>query len=87
MALALVELLILIALLAIPILMLVALIDLLGHPASSWDATDQDRLVWLLVVVFVTIVGPVLYLAMARPRLRTARAPHVATGGPAHVHH
>ena len=87
MAIALVELPILIVLLATPILMLVALIDLLGQPSSNWEATDQDRLIWLLVVVFVAIVGPILYLTMARPRLRTARAPHMATTGSTDVHH
>jgi hypothetical protein len=54
-----------------------ALVDLLRRPESDWAETGQDRLVWLLVVIFVGILGPILYLAICRPKF-----PAVGMGEP-----
>ncbi len=47
--------------LAVIVLTLVALIDLLGSRFK-----DNDKLVWALVIIFVTFIGPILYLVMGR---------------------
>lgn len=54
----------------IPLGLLVwTLIDLLQRPQEAWTASGQDRMVWTIVVVLVGFIGPILYLAIARPRL------------------
>jgi hypothetical protein len=58
--------------LALPVLLVWALWDLLQRPAEVWVAAGQDRLIWALVVIFVALIGPVLYLVTARPRLDAA---------------
>lgn len=59
--------------LAIPVLMILALIDLLKRPTLEWQKANQSQLVWVLLVVFVAFIGPVLYFVMARPALERAR--------------
>lgn len=53
-------------------LLIWALIDLVGRPADAWARSGQNQLVWALVVVFVGFIGPILYLAIGRPRLQAA---------------
>lgn len=57
---------------AAPVLTLLALVDLLRRPTTNWVEAGQDRMVWALVVVFVAILGPVVYFAMGRPKLDAA---------------
>ena len=62
----------LIAFVAIPIVMVIALVDIARRPRAEWDAAGQNQLMWVLLVVFVTVIGVVLYYAIARPRLEDA---------------
>lgn len=65
------------AVLSIPfVLFLVALILCLRYRDPDWAALGQAQLVWIVVVVFVPCLGPILFLVMARPRLKAARAAH-----------
>ncbi len=66
-------LLFLMLLLLAPIGLLIwALLDLLRRPQDQWTTAGQSQLVWALVVVFVAVIGPLLYLGIARPQLRDA---------------
>lgn len=56
------------------VLMIVALVDLLKRPQSEWQAAGQNQLLWGGIVVFVGVVGPILYLVMARPKLEATTA-------------
>lgn len=58
--------------LAIPVLMVATLVDMLRRPAGEWDEAGQNQLLWVLLVVFLTVIGVVLYVAVARPRLEDA---------------
>lgn len=49
-----------------------ALWDLLQRTSEVWVASGQDRLVWVIVVIFVPLIGPALYLGTAKPRLDQA---------------
>ena len=49
-------------------LWLVALVDLLEHPADQWIATGQSQIVWAAVVLLASVVGAALYWFVARPR-------------------
>jgi hypothetical protein len=67
-------------LVAVPLLVLYvwALVDALRTKASVWDAAEQNQLVWVGVILFVAIVGAILYMAIARPQLQAARETHVS---------
>jgi len=59
--------------LATAILWILALVDALRRPDPAWAAAGQNKLLWVLVVVFTGIVGAILYFAIARPALERAR--------------
>lgn len=46
-----------------------ALVDVLKRPEADWRRAGQDRLIWILVVIFLTFIGALLYLVIARPQL------------------
>ena len=63
-----------VGLLLVPVvLMVVALVDLVQRGDAEWVAAEQDRMTWLFVTLLVALIGPVLYLTVARPRLDEAR--------------
>lgn len=51
------------------VLLVMALVDLVRRPADVWVESGQNQLVWALIVIFVGVVGPLLYLVIARPIL------------------
>jgi multisubunit Na+/H+ antiporter MnhG subunit len=51
------------------VLFAMALVDLVRRPAENWASSGQNQLVWALVVIFVVVIGPLLYLLIARPAL------------------
>ncbi len=62
------------------VLLVVALLDLVRRPAAQWEATGHSQLVWVLITLFVWLLGPMLYLIVARPALQRAGDPAVAQG-------
>ncbi len=61
-----------------------ALIDLARRPADQ--VAGGSRLVWLLLCLFVQLIGPVLYLVVGRVRATPRPVPAVRTpGGDGHV--
>ncbi|MBT8214377.1 MAG: PLDc N-terminal domain-containing protein [Acidimicrobiia bacterium] len=46
--------------------------DVLRRPAEQWRTAGQSQIVWLLVIVILHVVGPLLYLVLARPALQRA---------------
>ena len=75
------ELLILALVLAVPGSMFYALNDLLRRPRDQWLAAEQDKVIWLLIVVFIAILGPALYVMIARPMLHEVRQPAAPSPG------
>lgn len=57
--------------LVIPGLMIWALIDLMSRPSSDWEGAGQDKLIWAVVVIFVGLIGPILYLTIGRSKLNS----------------
>ena len=57
--------------LAALVLFVIALVDLVRRPAAAWEASGQNQLIWALIVIFVGFIGPVMYLAIARPALES----------------
>ena len=70
-------------LMAIPALVLFiwTLVDALRTPARVWEKAEQHQLLWVGVIVFVTLIGPILYLLIARPRLREVEAGESTASG------
>lgn len=62
------------------VLLIMALVDLVRRPADVWATSGQNQLVWALVVIFVGLVGPLLYLIIARPMLDDASSRSMANG-------
>ena len=60
-----------------------ALIDLARRPPER--VTGGSRLVWLLLCLFVQLIGPAVYLIVGRVRTAPAAAPRDAPGGEGHV--
>jgi hypothetical protein len=48
----------------------VALVDALRIDDPTWIAAGQSKILWVLLIVFLGLLGAVLYLVMARPALR-----------------
>ncbi|HEV8572504.1 MAG TPA: PLDc N-terminal domain-containing protein [Actinomycetota bacterium] len=57
--------------LAALVLMAWAAIDAALVPDSAWHEADQSKIVWVLISVFLPIVGALAYLIAIRPRLRS----------------
>lgn len=64
---------------AIPlfILHIWAIIDVLRTPQDVWTTAGQNQVLWGIVVLFLSVIGPILYLVIARPQLQVARSPEV----------
>ncbi len=52
-----------------------ALIEALMTPVPVWQDSRLNQVGWVAVVLLVPIVGPLLYLLIARPRLRSLGRP------------
>lgn len=51
-----------------------SLVDILKRPEPEWKAIGQDRTLWLLVILFVGVLGSVGYLLAIRPKFERMRA-------------
>jgi hypothetical protein len=48
------------------------LIEALRTPDSQWEAAGQSQLLYALVMVFLCVIGTIVYVVVARPQLRRA---------------
>ncbi len=51
---------------------LLVLIEALRTPSSQWAAAGQNQLVYIVLMVLLGVIGTIVYIAVARPQLRTA---------------
>jgi Phospholipase_D-nuclease N-terminal len=49
-----------------------SLVDALVIPDQRWIAAGQSKLLWVLLIVFLGLLGSLLYVVMPRPELRRA---------------
>ena len=49
---------------------LVMLIDALRTPSSTWQSADQSQLLYVLLMVFLGVIGTLVYVVVARPQFR-----------------
>lgn len=50
------------------------LIEAMRTPRTDWARAEQNQLLYVLLMVFLGIIGTIVYVAVARPRLRGAAA-------------
>lgn len=50
------------------------LVQALRIPDSQWEAADQSKVVYVLLMVLLGVLGTVLYWIVARPALRRSGA-------------
>ncbi len=46
------------------------LVDSLQTPDQTWQAAGQNKLLWVLLIVFLGILGSILYMVIPRPSLK-----------------
>lgn len=63
------ELLILLVLFLVPVW---GIIDAAIRPDSAWAAAGQSKLAWILVQVFLWVVGSAVYFVAIRPKVKRA---------------
>jgi len=51
------------------------LIEALKTPAATWEAAGQNQLIYILLMIFLGIIGTVAYYFVARPALRATARP------------
>jgi hypothetical protein len=58
--------------LALLVVFIWALVAILSTPSATWEAAGLNQWMWLGVVVFLPLIGSVLFMAMARRQLMAA---------------
>ena len=43
---------------------------MLIHAIQNKGLSDSERLVWVLVIIFVGVIGPIIYFFVGRPKAR-----------------
>lgn len=53
---------------------LLCLIQAVKVPDSQWAAADQNKIVYVLLMVLLGLIGTIIYVIVARPALRRVGA-------------
>ena len=48
---------------------LIVLVEALRVPDQSWTVAGQNKILWVLLMVFLGVLGTILYVLIARPAL------------------
>ena len=67
------ELVIILFVLALLLLPVWGVIDAATRPDRVWHAADQNKIVWVLVILFLPIAGSIAYFAVIRLRLKSVQ--------------
>jgi hypothetical protein len=46
--------------------------DMVRHSGLEWDSSGQSPVAWVLIVIFLPILGLIAYLTVARPKLKSS---------------
>ena len=49
---------------------LVMLVEAVRIPSTQWQARGENQLLWVLLMVFLGVLGTLLYVLVPRPKLR-----------------
>ena len=53
---------------------LACLIQAMSTPDSVWTAADQSKLLYVLLMIFLGVIGTIVYVLVARPPLKRVAA-------------
>jgi hypothetical protein len=59
--------------LALTVWWLLMLIDALKFSDATWESAGESKVLYVLLMVFLHVIGTILYVAIARPKLRAQR--------------
>jgi len=68
--LGLVELLVLLVVLGFLVFPVWGIIDAAIRPDAAWAAAGQSKVVWVLVQIFLWVIGSAVYFVAIRPKLK-----------------
>lgn len=54
-------------------LLVVALLDAVKYEDATWQASGQNKVLWVVLIVLLGCLGPILYLTVTKPRLRAVQ--------------
>ena len=49
-----------------------AIANIAHYSGTEWDASGQSAVLWIVIVIFLPVLGLILYLTVARPRLKSS---------------
>jgi hypothetical protein len=67
--------LLLIFMLALSALPIWGIVDAASRPDAVWAATDQNKILWIVLQVVLWTLGAIIYFAAIRPKLVAATTP------------
>lgn len=53
--------------LAVTVWWLIVLVEALRRPEQDWAAAGQSKVLWIVVMIFLGVLGTILYVFIARP--------------------
>jgi ABC-type multidrug transport system fused ATPase/permease subunit len=53
---------------------LLMLVDALKFSDASWSAAGESKVLYVLLMVFLGLIGTLLYVLIARPKLRSGNS-------------
>jgi heme/copper-type cytochrome/quinol oxidase subunit 2 len=65
------ELLIFLLVLALP---LWGIVDAAVRPDSAWRAADQNKVLWIVLMIVLGLIGTLIYFIAIRPKVRAAES-------------
>jgi hypothetical protein len=68
------ELVLLLVILLVMVLPIWSVLDAALRPDGAWQAAGQSKVVWVLVILFMPLVGSLIYFAAVRPKVRAGGA-------------
>jgi hypothetical protein len=68
--------------LAIMVAWVVALVDAVRRPQAQWEMAQQNKLLFVLLIIFLGWFGALLYAIIPWPQLKVAAARGLPTGQP-----
>ena len=61
--------------LALSVMIVFGIVDAAIRPPEQWIEAGKNKLRWLMIQIFVPLIGTILYLRRVRPKLKAARLP------------
>lgn len=74
------ELIILFVLLMFMVFPVWGIVDAATKPDSTWAAAEQNKIVWVLIQIFLGALGTAIYFLAIRPKLKAVAARRSGAG-------